>query len=151
VLYSQEGSTTATQNGASMACNNTTSSGIRTNKQGYCYLANPSSGTLTVNSNNDFMYEVFTVKDADQINPIDAFGVNKNTSNVTTDSVNVTTNSGSDFLVGWVDVGNTSQTFTHGGSQTEVAVETSGGAVNPGTSSYKAAGASPATETLTES
>jgi RHS repeat-associated protein len=124
----------------------------------YAYLANPSSGTFQINFPNSTIgdYEVFTLQDAAQTNPIDTSNVTNNTSG-SSKTTSITTHVGSDFVVSYaLSIGNTThssfgtgETQITGSDQDDGAQIPTG--IGPVNSTWKAAASTPGTESMTTS
>ena len=85
----------------------------------YCYLAAPQSGIFSISwsGSTNFQYSVFTLENAAQINPVDAFGVSDLTSSGSSLSTSVTTTQGSDLLLDHLVGTNNAVTHSFGSNQ----------------------------------
>jgi hypothetical protein len=115
------------------------------------YLANPTSGTFTMNwnpsTNSD--YSLLTLANAAQTNPIDASAVTTVAPGIVA-TTSVTTTQGSDLLLSFPDYGTADPSSTLGPGETRTITAQS---VQFGNASgaYKNAGSAPGTESMTTS
>ncbi len=93
------------------------SSNFGTNSSWFAYVAAPTSGTFSMTSSSTMNTEVgvFTINDADQTNPIDAYFCQETINSV---NISTTTPSANDFLIDWLTAG-TYGPLNHGAGQTE--------------------------------
>ena len=114
------------------------------------YLANPTSGTFTINwspsTNSD--YSLLTIANAAQLSPIDVSNVT--TANPgTTLTTSVTTTQGNDLLLSFPVGSSLSPTFTGFGTGETLMISSQNPQFGPSTGSYKAAASTAGTETMT--
>jgi hypothetical protein len=114
------------------------------------YLANPTSGTFTMNwspgANAD--YTLLTVKDAAQTNPIDASNVTT-VDPGTTLTTSVTTTQGNDLLLSFPVGSSASPTFSGFGAGETQMIAAQNPQFGPSTGSFKAAAATAGSESMT--
>src|SRR5262249_26057454 len=105
VMYASGGaaSTTATQNGASLSSRDAYTSGTRVGKGGYCFLANPTTGTFTLSEGNttSAVFSVVTLQNATLTDPIDGAGSHTQVG-PTSGSVTFSTTVGNDLLMDYM-------------------------------------------------
>jgi RHS repeat-associated protein len=114
------------------------------------YLANPTSGTFTMNwspnANSD--YTLLTVKDAAQTNPIDVSNVTT-VNPGTTLTTSVTTTQGNDLLLSFPVGSSASPTFSGFGAGETLTISSQNPQFGPSTGSYKNAAATAGSESMT--
>jgi RHS repeat-associated protein len=123
----------------------------------YAYLANPPTGTstfvLTTHSSGDgITYHVFTLQNAAQSNPIDVTASQGYSSTHTSMSTSTNTTVGSDLLLSMMDDQGGGDFASYGAGETEVWHHSSDPIFGiPFAGTWKAAAATPRTETMSES